>query len=209
MENFEKAVGKELFAQISEKIKAWNGSEANNDKQVRLGNLAGDEYIEKGKYNALNDLLKGKETELGTANGLIAELKKTADGNEGMQKQIADYEAEVVKLREQLKETELKAAVKVALLSENVADVDYITFKLNEKLREKNEKLEVDDSGKIKHWSEHLTDLKTQFPNMFKASAGGKQVIENRLPKGESDAAAEPDTLAEALKQAYDSENDN
>ena len=209
MENFEKAVGKELFAQISEKIKAWNGSEANKDKQVRLGNFAGDEYIEKGKYNALNDLLKGKETELGTANGLIAELKKTADGNEGMQKQIADYEAEVAKLREQLKETELKAAVKVALLSENVADVDYITFKLNEKLREKNEKLEVDDSGKIKHWSEHLADLKTQFPNMFTASAGGKQVIENRLPKGESDAAAEPDTLAEALKQAYDSENDN
>ncbi len=202
-------MGKELFAQISEKIKAWNGSEANKDKQVRLGNFAGDEYIEKGKYNALNDLLKGKETELGTANGLIAELKKTADGNEGMQKQIADYEAEVAKLREQLKETELKAAVKVALLSENVADVDYITFKLNEKLREKNEKLEVDDSGKIKHWSEHLADLKTQFPNMFKASAGGKQVIENRLPKGESEAAAEPDTLAEALKQAYDSENDN
>ena len=209
MNNLKEAIGSDLFAQVSEKIEAWNGSEANKDRQVLLGNLAGGEYIGKSKYDALNDLLKGKETELNTANGLIAELKKTAKGNDNMQKRIADYETEVVKLREQLKETELKAAVKVALLSENVADVDYITFKLNEKLREKNEKLELDDNGNIKGWSEHLAGLKTQFPAMFKTSAGGKQVLENRLPKGEDTTGTEPETLADALKQKYDSENIN
>ncbi len=208
MDILEKAIGSELFAQISEKLKAWNDSEANKDKQVRLGNLAGDEYIGKGEYDALKDLLKGKETELSTANGLITELKKTAQGNDDMQKQISDYESEVAKLREQLKETEIKSAVKVALLSENAADVDYLTFKLNEKLREKNEKLELDGNGEIKGWSDRLADLKTQFPTMFKVT-GGKQVEENRLPKGENDTRAEPETLAEALRQKYDSNSTN
>lgn len=75
MEFLREILGEELFNQLVEKINTHNGNEANKDKQVKLGNLASGEYVGKGKYDALDALLKGKESELTTANGLIEDLK--------------------------------------------------------------------------------------------------------------------------------------
>lgn len=183
MDFLKEILGEELFAQIESKINEHNGNEANKDKQIKLGNLATGEYVGKGKYEALDALLKGKETELTTANGLIAELKKGTKGNEELQGKITGYESQVADLQKQLQETKVKAAIKVALLSEKAVDVDYLTFKLNEKLNEKGEGLELDENDNIKGWDDKLSGLKTQFPSMFESSAvGGKKVQENKLP---------------------------
>ena len=137
-------LGDELFNQFSEKINAWNGNEANKEKLVKLANLSTGEYVGKGKYDALNEQLTGKQSELDKANGLIAELQKATKADEGLQQKITDYETEKAQLQAELAETKLKSAIKVALLSEKAVDVDYLTFKLNEKLKEKGETLELD-----------------------------------------------------------------
>ena len=209
MEFLKELLGEELYNQLVAKVNEHNGNEANKDKQIKIANLGTGEYVGKGKYEALNELLKGKETELTTANGVIAELKKGTKGNEELQGKIATYEAETAKLQAQLQETKLKSAIKVALLSEKAVDVDYLTFKLNEKLKEKNETLELDENDNIKNWKDKLDGLKTQFPNMFEASGGKKVFDSGRLPDGDGNRDAEPKNLAEALKMQYETNNNN
>lgn len=185
---FLKEILGELYAQVEARINEYNGNEANKDKQIKLGNLATGEYVGKGKYDALDALLKGKETELQSANDLIAQLKKDTKGNEELQGKITGYETQVAELQEQLQETKIKSAIKVALLSEKAVDVDYLTYKLNEKLKEKGESLELDENENIKGWNERVSDLKVQFPTMFETvNKDGLQILgDNRLPNGDN-----------------------
>lgn len=205
MDFLKEILGEELFGQVTEKVNAHNGNEANKDKQIKIANLGTGEYVGKGKYDALNELLTGKQTELDTANNLIAELKKGSKGNEELQGKITQYETTVADLQKQLQETKVKSAIKVALLSEKAVDVDYLTFKLNEKLNEKGETLELDENDNIKGWDDKLSGLKTQFPTMFETASGNKKVQENRLPDGDDSRQGEPKNLAEALKMQYES----
>lgn len=167
MEFLREILGEELFNQVSTAINAWNGNEANKEKQVKLANLSGGEYVGKGKHDALQALFDGQKTELEQANNLIADLKKNNKGNEQLQGQITAYEAENAKLKEELAETKLKSAIKVEFLNAKAADVDYLTYKLQESLKEKGEKLELDENDNIKGWDDILNGLKTQFPKMF------------------------------------------
>lgn len=188
MEFLKAILGDELYNQVATAINEHNGNEANKDSQIKLGNLATGDYVGKGKFEALNELLKGRETELQSANGLIEQLKKDTKGNENLQGKIATYETQVADLQAELQETKIKSAVKVALLSENVVDVDYLTFKLNEKLKEKGETLEIDDNDAIKGWDNKLSDLKTQFPTMFETKTKNNMNVlgNNKLPEGDS-----------------------
>lgn len=206
MEFLKAVLGEEFYNQFAEKINAYNGDEANKDKQVKLGNLASGEYVGKGKFDALQAALNGKDTELTSANDLIAQLKKSSKGNEEMQGKITDYETEVAQLKQQLQETEIRSAVKVALMSEKAVDVDYLTYKLNEKLKEKGESLELDENGKIKGWDDLSSSLKTQFPKMFDTASddgGYKPLDDGKLPDTDK-REEEPKTLAEALRQNYE-----
>ena len=202
MEFLKEILGDEFFNQFAEKINAWNGNEANKEKLVKLANLSSGEYVGKGKFDALQEQLTGKTTELETAKGLIAELKKGTKGNEELQGKITTYEGQVADLQQQLAETKLKSAIKVALLSEKAVDIDYLTFKLEEKLKEKGETLELDENDNIKSWDSQLEGLKTQFPTMFES--GTKKIEPNRLPNGDPDNKTEPKSLEEALKFQYE-----
>lgn len=189
----------ELFTQLKAAIDQYNGDEANKDKQIKLGNLGGGEYVGRGKYDALQELLTGKETELNSANDLIAQLKKDTEGNEELQGKITSYETQVTQLQAELQETKIKSAVKVALLSEKAVDVDYLTYKLNEKLKEKGETLELDENDNIKGWNNQLEGLKTQFPNMFGNGDGGngyKPLDPNKLPNNNYDKTVTKEQFA-------------
>ena len=198
MEFLKEILGEELFEQFETAINSWNGNEANKDKLVKLANLSGGEYVGKGKFDALQEQLTGKQSELDTANGLIAELKKGTKGNEELQGKITAYEGQVADLQQQLAETKLKSAIKVALLSEKAVDIDYLTFKLEEKLKEKGETLELDENDNIKGWDSQLDGLKTQFPTMFES--GTKKIEPNKLPDGDPNKGL---TRAELLKKSY------
>lgn len=198
MEFLKEILGEELFEQFKTAINSWNGNEANKDKLVKLANLSGGEYVGKGKFDAFQEQLTGKQSELDTANGLIAELKKGTKGNEELQGKITAYEGQVADLQQQLAETKLKSAIKVALLSEKAVDIDYLTFKLEEKLKEKGETLELDENDNIKGWDSQLDGLKTQFPTMLES--GTKKIEPNKLPDGDPNKGL---TRAELLKKSY------
>lgn len=201
MEFLKEILGEDLYKQFAEKVNAYNGNEENKDKQIKIGNLGTGEYIGKGKFEALQELMNGKETELKSANDLIAQLKKDTKGNEDLQKKIGDYDTQVAQLQAQLQETKIKAAIKVALLSEKAVDVDYLTFKLNEKLKEKGESLELDENENIKGWDDKLSGLKTQFPSMFESnSSGEKKFEEKRFHQGQEGGSL---TREDILKKPY------
>lgn len=154
---------------------------------------AGEENLDVryGKLKAEHESLTQQYTE---ASGLIAELKKSTKGNEGLQQKITDYEGQVAQLQAELAQTKLDSAIRVELLTAKALDADYLTFKLKEK-----GELELDEHGKIKGWDDKLAALKTQFPTQFE-QAGKKNIIENKLdpPDGEHTM-----TRAEILKKPY------
>lgn len=203
MEWLKEILGDALYAQFEQALNAYNGSETNKDKQVKLANLSSGEYVGKGKYDALQALLDGKTTELDTANGVIAELKKGTKGNEELQGKITNYENTVAQLQSELEETKLDNAIQLALRDAKAVDPDYLAYKLREKY--KPEELTLDENGKVKGMDEKLSGLKTQFPAQFEVS-GQKKILENRLQDGEH-GDSEPKSLADALKMAYEPKN--
>lgn len=141
------------------------------------------------RYPKMKTDYEGAIQERDTANATIAELKKAAKGQENLQAIITNHEGTIQKLTEQLAQEKLNAAIKVGLLSAKAADVDYLTFKLNEKLKADGETLTLDENGNIKGWNEKVDGLKTQFPNMFEAvndgnNPDGLEIIPLPLQKG-------------------------
>lgn len=198
MEFLKAILGEDLFKQVENAINAHNGNEANKENQIKIGNLGGGEYTSTAKYNALNDTLTGKQGELDAANNLIADLQKAAKGNEEMQGKFTEYQTQVQQLQAQLAETKIKSALKVALLSEKCSDVDYVSYKINEKLKEKGESLTLDENDNIKGWGEIISGMKTQLPTQFE-KAGGNTVDPLPLP-GNSGGGM---TRAEFMKKPY------
>lgn len=128
------------------------------------------------RYGKLKTDHDGKLAELTEAQNLIAELKKSNKGNEGLQQKIGDYEGQIAQLQAQLEQTKLESEIKVELLAAKALDVDYLSFKLKEK-----GELALDENGKIKGWDDKLAGLKTQFPTQFESDSR-KSIVENRLP---------------------------
>ena len=156
-----------------------------------------------GKLKTDHDALTQKASE---SEKLIAELQKASKDNEGIQTKIAEYEATIKKKDEELQKTKTDNAIKVALLEAKAKDVDYLTFKLKES---HPDGIKLDDNGNIKGLEDIMSGLKTQFPAQFETtSTGGKQVDERKLETDNngSEGGSEPKTLAEALKQKYESD---
>ena len=185
MEFLKEILGDELYSKVEAKINEHNGSEANKENQIKVANLGGGEYVSKGKFDAetekLMNQLTGKDNELKTANDLIADFKKNTKGNDELQGKITGYETEVANLQKQLAETKIKSALQIALLSEKATDIDYLSFKLDEKLKTEGKALELDENDKIKGWDDILSGLKTQLPQHFESTTKPK-VVPNRLP---------------------------
>lgn len=203
----EELLGADLYAQVKAKLDEVNANEPDKLKHVRYADLSEGEYVGKGKYDSeiekLNSIISGKDTELTTANDLIAQLKKGTKGNEELQGKITTYEGQVADLQKQLQETKVKAAIKVALLSDKALDVDYLTYKLNEKLKSEGKSIELDQNDFIKDWKTYSDALKVQFPTQFESSST-KKIEENKLPGDEGSNNSEPKSLAEALQQQFE-----
>lgn len=196
MEFLKEILGEEFFKQFMEKVNAYNGNEANKDKQVKLANLSTGEYVGKGKHDALQASFDGQKAELDKANGLIAELQKGTKDNAAMQEKITAYETEKAQLQAENEALKVKYALDVAMRDAGVKkeNAELLSIALERKLKEKNEKIELDANGSIKGWDDKLKDLKTQFPVMFEGGSGGGeggseyQPLEGGgLPKGGSE----------------------
>lgn len=202
----EDLLGEELYKQVQAKIDEANAGKEDKLTHIRYADLSEGGYVSKAKHDALQALLDGKETELATANGLIKELKKGTKDDEEIQGKITSYETQVADLQAQLAETKVKSALKVGLLAEKCNDIDYVTYCLEKKLKEQGKTLELDENENIKGWDDLLSGMKTQLPTQFEKAGGGRVTEPNPLPRGD-DRKTEPKSLAEALKEQYETTN--
>lgn len=198
MDFLKEILGEELFAQVAEKINAHNGNEANKDKQIKVANLGGGDYVSKAKHDALQAMFDGKDKELSAANTLIDGFKKSQKDNEAIQGQITTYQDQVKQLQSQLVQTQIDSGLKIAFMEAGGIDIDYLIY------RAKNgeKKPELGEDGKIKGIEDIVSGMKTSSPNQFKKASGIK-VEENPLPSG-NERKDEPQTLADALRMQYE-----
>lgn len=152
-----------------------------------------------GKLKTEHDSLVAKDAE---SQKRISDLQKATKGQEEIQNQIADYKSRAEALEEELQRTKIDSAIKVGLLAEDAEDVEYLTFKLKEKLKEKEQVLELDESGNIKGWAGYVEDLKTQLPNQFSSKAD-KGVIDGFKPIKEDEFQNTGMTKKELLNKSY------
>lgn len=167
--------------------KIFTANEENLD--IRYGKLKGD-----------HENLTKQHSE---ATALIEQLKKDNKGNEDLQGKVSGYESTIADLQRENEQLKIDSALKVALLEAKVQDVDYLTFKIKEK-----GEVVLDDNGKIKGIDDTLAALKTQFPNQFVAVHQQLEIDPQPLPDGEK-RQVEPTSLADAIKQTYDQNNQN
>lgn len=149
------------------------------------------------RYGKLKTDHEGVNKQLGEANALIEELKKSNKGNEDLQQKVTGYESQIAQLQEQLKQAQIDAEVNVALLSAGVKpdDIDYVTFKLKAK-----GELELGEDGKVKGMDDKIAALKTQLPAQFEGS-GSKRYEEHKLPDDKGDGGTI--TKEALLKKPY------
>ena len=179
-----KGVGDEIITAIQDDMKAnkiFLASEENLD--VRYGKLKTDH--------------DGVTKQLGEANALIEELKKSTKGQEELQSKITNYEAQIAELNKQIAETQIDGEINVGLLAAGVKpeDIDYVKFKLKAK-----GELSMDDKGKVKGLDDLIAALKTQLPAHF-TGEGKKTIIVNNLPGG--DGGDTTITKEQFLKMGY------
>ena len=179
-----KGISEEVIKAVQDDMKTNNiftASEENLD--VRYGKL-------KTQHESANEELK-------KANNLIAELKKSTEGQGDLQQKVAAYEQQIATLQAEKKQAQIDSEVNVALLAAGVKpdDIDYVTFKLKAK-----GELELDEHGKIKGMDDKIAALKTQLPAQFSAESK-KIVLENKLPTG--DGSGDGITKEALLKKPY------
>ena len=156
---------------------------------------AGEENLDI-RYSKLKADHDSLVTQHGESTRLIEQLKAGTKDSEALQGKITAYEAQISQLQEQLKETQLESAIKVALLGAKAVDVDYMTFKLKEK-----GELTLDENGHIKGIDDRLAGLKTQFPNQFESGTGQYKIDQHRLPDQNQNGAVM--TRKELLSKPY------
>nr|DAG70556.1 MAG TPA: minor structural protein [Caudoviricetes sp.] len=195
-------LGTELFEQVANAVNAYNGNEANKDKQIKIANLANGEYVGKGKYDALQEALDAKGTELTNATQIIEDLKKSAHKGDDLTAKIAEFETTIKNQQKELERAKTESALKIELLSAGAKadDIDYLLFKLG---NDSDFKAELDENGKLKGIDEKMKNLKTIYPNQFEAQTS-KKIDENNLPDGKTDDTPEPTTLTGAIRNRYE-----
>lgn len=135
----------------------------------------------KSKIDELTEQLGLKTKESDEANKLIADLKKSNQGNEELQGKISTYETENAKLKAENEQLKLDNAIKVELLSAKAKgdDLDYLMFKI----KQNNDKLSLTENGELKGFD--VEEIKTAYPSNFEVET--KKVVDvNNLPKIDS-----------------------
>lgn len=189
----------DVLKAVTDAIAKVNEGKSDKLEHVRFADLSEGEYVSKAKYTALDAENQTNTTKLTEANNLIQQLQKAAKGDEALQGQVTAYQTKVQELETELARTKIDAAIKVGLLAEKAVDVDYLTFKL----KEKGEKLELDEHGNIRGWSDKVAALKTQLPTQFQDKGKGGYEGFRPLDKNNPQNQGQGMTKSEFLKKPY------
>ena len=191
------------YDQMVQAIEAHNGNEANKDKQIKIGNLGGGEYVGKGKHEAdiekLNALLSSKDADIQTLTATLDAVKKGKLDADAIQQKLTAAENLLKESQVREAETKKKYALRDALREAKVKDVGYMEYLITQKLKDEGKALEIDENEHIKGWDDILSGMKTQKPDQFE-KANTVSVEANPLP---TDPAGGTMTRSEFLRKPY------
>lgn len=114
----------EEFKSIIDKYNAEN-----EDKAVKLANLASGEYVSKGKYNNAVADKDNAMTQLNTANETIKTLEAKSINNEDLQKEIEGYKNTIATLETESANVKKTYVLREQLSKAGVVDPDYVIYK--------------------------------------------------------------------------------
>lgn len=130
-------LGEELYNQVMEKL---------GDKH-KVAVVSDGNWIPKEKFNEVNEAKKQAEEALKERDKQLADLKKAAEGNEELKKQIEQLQAEnkaaTEKYEAKIKDMAVTTAIKLAVAGQ-VHDPDLVATLLDKS------KIEIDENGGIK-----------------------------------------------------------
>lgn len=155
------------------------------------------------RFKKLQDDFNAKDLEHQEATKLIDELKKSNEGNEGIQEKVTEYETRIAELEKENTELRIDSALKLALQNAKVTNVDYIAYKINQDLKANSKSLELDENGHIKGINELIETQKKTDPTFFETEIKKEVNVKDLGKAKEEEGQAEPESLLDALKQKY------
>lgn len=155
------------------------------------------------RFKKLQDDFNAKDLEHQEATKLIDELKKSNEGNEGIQEKVTEYETRIAELEKENTELRIDSALKLALQNAKVTNVDYIAYKINQDLKANSKSLELDENGHIKGINELIETQKKTDPTFFETETKKEINVKDLGRAKEVEGQAEPESLLDALKQKY------
>lgn len=156
---------------------------------------AGEENLDI-RYSKLKTDHDTLTSQYGEATQLIEQLKSGTKDNEALQGKITSYESTIAQLQQELLQTKIDNAARLALLGAKCTDVEYALFKLKEK-----GELELDEHDQIKGIDDKLAGLKVQIPTQFEVGVTGKEIDPVTLPPRTD--GGDGMTRAEFMRKSY------
>lgn len=182
MEFLKEVLGDDLYNQVADKLKG-------REKDIKLANLAGGDYVSKAKYEAD---LQAKDTRISE----LTDQVKDFDGVDvkKLQKDVADWQK---KYDDDIKEAKLESKIQLAVAKSGARSEKALLGMLD------RSKITVDDKGEIKGLDEQITALKKEDAFLFEPEK--KQPEDVNLGGNHDNPAPKPEvvTIADAVADYY------
>lgn len=187
MEFLKEILGEELYSQVAAKLEG--------NKEVKIGNLATGNYVDKGKYTTLEGQFKTAQDTLSQRDKDLEELKATMpkDQTETITTLQKKYDDDSKAWEAQLKQSKVSSAVAIALAKSGAKDDVAVKAHLTSFV----EKAQYDDeTGSIVGLDEQLKSLQKDKSYLFEDGLAGGEQHQNPPKK-------EPEDLGSALQDYY------
>lgn len=129
MDFLKEILGEELYNQVSAAVNTYNEKLENKDKQVKLANLSGGQYVDKNKYETSVAEKENLEEQIKTLNKTIKSLKDSNSDNEELQKTITALQEDLKEQQAANENTIRTYGLREQLAKAGVLDPDYLIYK--------------------------------------------------------------------------------
>ena len=182
-------VGEELFTQISSKLNGHSVIIAGKDEKYIKDDGS---FIPKTRFNEVIEQKNNYKESFESTKTELDTLKTKLEGNEAALKQVDDLKLKLDGKDKEMANITKRYALEIALRDSGSRYPDLLQSKFS------LEKIELDESGKIKDWENQLKTVKESYPDLFGSKANPKG---DGGPSGDTDAIV----LTDAQKlEAYE-----
>ncbi|MDF2805019.1 MAG: Phage minor structural protein [Anaerocolumna sp.] len=156
MADLKKIFGEELYNQVTEKL-----------GENKIDVVSDGSYIAKNKFDEINAQNETYKTQVGTLNGQIKDLEKSAGGDKDLLTKIETMKGDNEALNGKIKDITIKNAIKMALIESKAKYPDLLAKEID------ISKCNVDEAGNTTGIKEQLPSLQENYKDFFEAEIPG------------------------------------